>query len=345
MHKPETLPEYPSTSVLNDDDVRLWHTRAVASLSRLDGVLEALPNSGVLLESVPLTEARDSCGIENILTSADDAYRALTASEGATGAAVREVVNYRGAMDVATGGVLSVQLTEDVCSVVKGRRMTVRGPGEQVHLKDSEGGIVRTPPSGDDVQGLMQELLDRIGGYDDPLLRMAVFHLMFETIHPFMDGNGRTGRILNDAVLVQSGLVSRPVLFISGFLNRNRRYYYRFMLQVQRRGLWEPYLAFMFQAVAESAERTEKTVLAVRDEYERFAGLTSDLLFCDRRLLDVLFSHVYTKIPFLVDAGICSRNSASRYLIILEERGLLRSEKVGRERLYLNTGLFEILRN
>lgn len=205
----------PDEDEILKGEVLRTYIAASRALAGLNGALGAIPNSRMLIDTLPMREAKDSCRIENIVTSSDEIYKTLIASDGAPGMGTREVLGYRKAISLADGRPLSVDLIEEICSSIIGKKMRIRGPGEQVYLKNpATGEVVSTPPSGDGTRELLEQLLDYLRDEDtDPLVRMAAGHCAFETIHPFMDGNGRTGRILNCAVLCGNGLLSEPRLF------------------------------------------------------------------------------------------------------------------------------------
>lgn len=220
------LPE--DSDILSGDTLRL-HISASRALAELNGALGIIPNTRMLIDTLPLREAETSCRIENIVTSGDEIFKSIASREGPAAMGVREVLGYRKAISFAIGTPLSKELLQNIDSAILGHETHIRGPGEQVYLKNAaDGSIVFTPPKGEDVSELLDQLISYLENESiDPLIRMAAGHAAFETIHPFMDGNGRTGRILNCAVLCDSGLLSEPVLYMSDYLIKNRREYYR----------------------------------------------------------------------------------------------------------------------
>jgi Fic family protein len=304
-----------------------------------------MPNQRIFIDAIPLQESRASSEIEDIVASQDEIYKACVAGEGAADQGVREVVRYRAALNAGAGKPLSAALMEEICSVLMGREMRMRRGGEQVHLRGSDGRIAYTPPSGHMVAPLIDDLTRYLAGGEgtDPLIRMAASHVQFESIHPFMDGNGRTGRILNSIYLQRAGLLDSPILFMSRYLVGNRRDYYRLLARVRRDGEWERWILFMLDAAEDAAGRAMAQIRAMESLRRDIEDECGSLPFFSKELMDVLFGGVYCKIGSVVDAGIAGRNTASRYLERLEGMGVLRSEKAGRERIYLNVRLGEIL--
>lgn len=316
--------------------------RASRALAELKGALSMLPRQGVLLDAIPLQEARASSEIENIVTSQDEVYRVFSAGEGEADEGAREVIRYRGALKAAEGKPLTVPLIEKICSAIMGRDMHVRGEGQQVYLIGG-GRKVFTPPSGSMVRKYLDDLIVFAeSNRADPLVMIALIHARFETVHPFMDGNGRTGRLLSSLLFQRYGILDEPVLFLSRPLLEDRRGYYRELRRVQRGEGTERWVSFMLDAMNDAAERTLKQVrgaVALRREFEE--KLKGER-FCDAGFLDVLFGGVYCKAKFLVDAGIAERQTAMKYLRRLEALGLLRSVRSGREVLFANDALMKV---
>ena len=208
--------------------------------------------------------------------------------------------------------------------------------------------MVYTPPEGegvirDKLRGL-EEFIHGGGGMD-PLVKMALVHYQFEAIHPFADGNGRTGRIVNVLLLVNDGLLDLPVLYLSKFIIEHRSDYYRLLRAVTEGQEWEPWILYLLQAVEETANYTRERILAIRELMRETSEMVRALpgRIYSRELVEVIFRHPYFKTLFLVDAGIAERKTAAGYLRQLEASGILRSHRVGREVLYLNTRLYELL--
>jgi Fic family protein len=289
--------------------------------------------------------------IENIVTTDDELYRADAAADGKTDAHTKEVLRYREALNHGFNAIktrpLSTNLFVEIVQIIKQRDFDVRAvPG--VVLKNDAGDVVYTPPAGAAViRDKLSNLEKFIHAEDDldPLIKMAVMHYQFEAIHPFPDGNGRAGRILNLLYLVDKGLLDIPVLFLSRFIMANKVGYYQGLRGVTEHGQWESWVLYMLRAVESTAQQTFDQVSRIRAVMERVrekvqreaAGVYS------KDLIEIIFRQPYTKIQFLVDAGIAKRQTASVYLQTLANLGVLRESKQGREKYYINDALFSEL--
>lgn len=320
------------------------YSDALQAVSKLNGLINGLPEIDILIETIPLQESWTSCGIENIVTSQDVLFKAMSTGEGSSDVNVREIADYRAALEIARDCDLSVGSIERICSTLKRKDMHVRrSSDERVYLQDRHGNTIRTPPAGDEVPDLLDELLVYVESSKGlPLVKIAVFHALFETIHPFMDGNGRTGRVLIETLLKRFGLLDEPVLFMSGFLITYRRDYYRNLLKVQRDGNWKDWFSFFFKGVKQSSDHVMLKIRLIRESFEKAKVVCNDISRSEE-LVDLLYSHVYVRVKNLVDSELCSRNTASKYLAILEERGVLRGEQSGKGKIYLNVELSRIL--
>ena len=343
------LPELPPAVDLETKPVLKQCVTARAALADLNRAADQIPNPGMLEISLPLLEAQASSEIENIVTSADTMFRHLRAQEAAD-PATREALRYRTALLEGFAGLkaspLGAETVERVCSRIKGTPMHVRrDPGTVIA---GPTGIVYTPPVGETrIRELLANWEDFLHRADDvdPLVRMAAAHYQFEAIHPFTDGNGRTGRVLNTLFLVEQGLLSRPILYLSRHIIAHRAEYYRLLLDVTRASAWEPWLLYMLQGVEETATWTTtkiEAVLRLRDETERFVREHAPKTYRPS-LIDLLFEQPYCRIADLVDADIAGRQTASRYLHALVEIGVLRDRRLGRERLFFHPKLLQLL--
>jgi Fic family protein len=313
-----------------------------------------MPNPAVLINTLPLLEAQASSEIENIVTTADQLFQHLDADEGAD-PATREALRYRSALLQGVSLIeerpLSTATAESICTRIKGVEMTVRGvPGTRV-ASARTGAVIYTPPE------RQQSLRDLLTNWEnflhegddadslDPLVRMAVAHYQFEAIHPFVDGNGRTGRVINSLFLVERRLLDRPILYLSRYIIANKADYYRLLLEVTRDGAWEPWIVYMLRGIEETARWTVAKIAAIRT----LTAMVTDHLrrahpkLYDRDLVDVIFEQPYCRIRNVVDRGLGTRQSASRYLKGLVDAGVLREVRVGREKLFLHPRLMALL--
>jgi Fic family protein len=326
---------------------------ASRALAELKGAGDLIPNQAILINAIPLQEARLSSEIENIVTTQDALFRAAAVEPGRADPATREVLRYRTALrhgfDALQTRRIDTDLIIEVCSVLRGSPVALRDE-EPILIEDVGAGVaVYTPPRGRaSIAALLQNLVDflTVPGELDPLLRMAVAHYQFEAIHPFVDGNGRTGRILNILALVQVGLLEIPVLYLSRYIIDHKAEYYGRLRRVTESGDWEGWLLYMLTAVEETAHRTTGRLLTIR------SLLDATLAHCrqelpehvySRELVELTFVQPYVKVKFLVDAGIAKRQTAAVYLRELEKLGILVGERHGREVIYKHPALLELL--
>lgn len=351
-HQPyDDLPDLPPSADIESRPLLKACIEARAALAELKSVGAAIPNQAVLINTIPLLEAQASSEIENIVTTSDALFR-FAQDEQAADPATKEALSYRAALrdgfDSLGERPLSTGTAERVCSRLKNRDMRIRRVPGTALTNAATGEVVYTPPEGEDLlrrklanwERFMHEATDI-----DPLIRMAVAHYQFEAIHPFLDGNGRTGRVLNLLLLVDLGLLDQPVLYLSRYVLRRRADYYRLLLAVTREGAWEEWIAFMLAAVTETAQWTRDKIHAV----QRLHGDATEFVrshagkIYSRELVDALFVQPYCRIQNLVDGGIAKRQTASVYLKQLADLGMLVEIKVGREKLFLHPNFVRLL--
>ena len=347
------LPFLPPAAALETTAVLRRAITASRALAELKGAGNLIPNQSILINSIPLQEARLSSEIENIVTTQDALFRAAVEEPGRADPPTREVLRYRTALrrgyDALQTRPIDIDLIVEVCRVLSDGRATLRDQ-EPILIEDvAAGAAVYTPPRGRArIVALLQNLTDFLArpGDLDPLIRMAVAHYQFEAIHPFVDGNGRTGRILNILALVQAGLLDLPVLYLSRSIIQNKGEYYRRLRAVTEARDWEGWLLFMLAAVEETAAWTTGRILAMRELFEatteRCRRELPEYMY-SRELVELLFVQPYVKIKFLVDAGIAKRQTAAVYLRHLEKLGILQGERHGRETIYKHPALLGLL--
>jgi Fic family protein len=345
------LPLLPPAVELESKVVLKQAITANRVLANLRGLAAQIPNQAVLISSIVLQEARLSSEIENIVTTNDELYRADADADGNTDAHTKEVLRYREALyhgfDALKTRPLATNLFIEIAQRIKQIEFDVLAlPGTA--LKNGRGEVVYTPPVGEAViRDKLANLEKFIHAEDDldPLLKMAVMHYQFEAIHPFPDGNGRTGRILNLLFLVDKGLLDIPVLFLSRYIIANKADYYDGLRRVTELQEWENWLLFMLRAVESTAQQTFDQVTRIRNLMEEVRERVQREApgVYSKDLVEVIFRHPYTKIQFVVDAGIAKRQTASGYLQALAKLGVLRESKHGREKYYINDALFSEL--
>lgn len=308
-----------------------------------------IPDQAILVNSIVLQEARLSSEIENIVTTQDDLYKAV--ADLATNPNAKEVMRYREALwhgyeSLATRPI-STNLCIEIARIIKRTEIDVRRvPGTKI--ADSRGRVIYTPPEGEAlIRDKLANLEEFIHADDslDPLVKMAVMHYQFEAIHPFSDGNGRTGRILNILFLVERKLLEIPVLFLSHYIIRNKDAYYEGLRRVTERGAWEEWVLYMLKAIEITALETLDRLIRIRDLIEKTQSDVKSKAkgIYSKDLVEVIFRNPYCRIRFIKEAGLAERHTASRYLQTLEKIGVLKSVRVGREAYYINERLLKVL--
>lgn len=324
------------------------------ALAELKGILGTLPDAEILLNTLPLQEAKDSSAIENIITTHDELFQAAVQTNAPITQAAKEVQNYAAALQlgfdlVQRHSFLSsnhlVQIQAELEHNNAGYR---RLPGTTLK-NDKTGEVIYTPPQDhaailDLMSNLEQYLNDDELSDADPLVKMAVLHFQFESIHPFYDGNGRTGRILNILYLVLKGLLDLPVLYLSRFITQHKADYYHHLQQVRDTGNWEPWLLYLITGVEQTAQETILLIRAMRQLMQQAQQQLRGYRFYSLGLLHHLFRYPYTRIEFVQQELKVSRLTAANYLNQLAEPGgLLQKHKRGKSNYYVNQPLFELL--
>jgi Fic family protein len=349
------LPPLPPPVDLESKGVLKKCVGAHRALASLKGAGNLIPNQAILINAIPLQEAKASSEIENIVTTGDQLYQASILPGAATDPQTREVLHYRTALrrgyERLAGQAISIGLLREVCEVLLDHEVQIRlSPGTKIENK-ATGKVIYTPPDGgetlreklDDLERFIQA---RDGSPADPLVRLALIHYQFEAIHPFEDGNGRTGRILNILYLVEQGLLDIPVLYLSRYIIEHKGDYYRLLRNVTEEQAWEEWVLFMLSAVEDTSARTYRRILAIRRLLDDTTAMCRENLprqIYSRELVELIFVQPYCKISFVVEAGIARRQTAAEYLQELEEIGILESRKVGREKIFLHPALLKLL--
>ena len=348
------LPFIPLSIDVETPAVLRQAARSHAVLGKLNGYCGTLPNAGLLVDSLIVQESRSSSAIENIVTTQDEIYRAM-ATHGPLEPAAKEVVDYRAALWqghelLKERGGITVNSLLQIQETLTHTNAGVRALPGTVLKHEGTGATIYTPPVGRErILGLLGNLETYMGSADgvDPLVKMAVIHHQFESIHPFYDGNGRTGRILNILFLVKSSLLDLPVLYLSREIIRRKSDYYRLLQSVRTEDAWEEWVLFMLQAVEVTSIATLRLITAIRDLLEKTIDLCRSRLprtSYSKELVERLFVQPYVKTEHLVKAGIAERRTATKYLRQLEELGVLDSFKAWRETIFVNRGLYDLLK-
>ena len=346
------LPPLPPAAELETKAVLKQCITARAALAELKQAAELIPNQTMLINTIPLLEAKDSSEIENIVTTADQLFQYAQGGDNLANAATKEALRYRTALYLGYQSLaarpLCTATAVEVCRTIKAADLDIRRtPGTQL-INDRTGEVIYTPPEG---EACLRDLLANWERFLhnqtelDPLVRMAVGHYQFEAIHPFADGNGRTGRVLNILYLIQAELLTLPILYLSRHIIAHKADYYRLLLDTTRTGKLESWVIFMLQAVEETAKWTTAKIAAIRTLAEHTTAHVRERLpkIYTRELVDVIFEQPYCRIGNLVEKNIAQRQSASRYLKELTAIGVLREAQAGKEKLFIHPKLMQLL--
>lgn len=344
-------------------NIEQWETRAVLKksaqahryLAELKGVASSIPNQAILINTLALQEAKDSSEIESIITTHDELYKANLFEKQVMNPAAKEVQNYAFALKQAFTTVAKNKLIRlnDILTVQQHLEQNRAGlrrlPGTDLKNANTGETVYIPPQHANDISALMDNLIHYINDDElcdaDPLIKMAIIHHQFESIHPFYDGNGRTGRIINILYLVAKGLLNLPVLYLSRFIIHNKTAYYNELQAVRDTNNWEPWLLYMLNGIIDTAQNTISLITQMKklmsDVKHRMRSELPKIYRQD--LLNNLFNHPYTKIDFLIeDLGI-TRMTASKYLEKLVEKRFLEKQKLGRTNYYMNQPLCSLL--
>ncbi|MBK8919290.1 MAG: Fic family protein [Betaproteobacteria bacterium] len=350
-----TLPPLESLNPARFDTAPILKRLASASraLAELKGVAGSIPNQSILINTLGLQEAKDSSEIENIVTTHDELFKDDVLPESFANPAAKEVLRYRQALHLGyrlvrdTGLITANHIVEMQAELERNNAGFRKLPGTA--LKTAAGETVYTPPQNPaEIVALMSDLERFINDGErfpaDPLIRMALIHHQFESIHPFYDGNGRTGRILNVLYLVKEGLLDVPVLYLSRHIVRTKADYYRLLQAVRDADAWEEWVLYMLEAVEQTAGQTIRTIHAIKAAlFDYKHRIREEYKFYSQDLINNLFMHPYTKIEFVErDLGV-SRLTASKYLDALVAGGFVQKNKIGRSNYYVNLALNQIL--
>jgi len=327
---------------------------AHAALAELKGIASTIPNQNILINTLGLQEAKDSSAIENIVTTHDDLYKSELNLDAFKSLNAKEVQNYISALKkgfelTLKSGLLTNRTILQIQSVLENNKAGFRKLPGTALKNAATGETIYTPPQDyEEIMSLMANLEKYINDSEiqdcDPLIKMAIIHFQFESIHPFYDGNGRTGRIINILYLIIEKLQSLPILYLSNYIIKHKPDYYRFLQKVRDENLWEEWILFMIKGVEETARETIELIIKIKElmlDYKH--RLRNNYKFYSQDLLNNLFKHPYTKIEFVVnDLGV-SRLTAANYLNKLSNDNMLRKDKLGTGNYYINEELFELL--
>lgn len=322
------------------------------ALAKLNGVAKIIPNQAILINSLILQEAKDSSEIENIITTHDELYQSSLDISNISHA-TKEVQSYSRALLkgfdlVKDNSLLLTRHIVDIQQELEGNVAGIRKQAGTVLKNQATGEVIHTPPQ---EETTIRKLLDNLEQYIntndgiDPLIKMAIIHYQFETIHPFYDGNGRTGRIINILYLVLNELLDLPILYLSSYIIKHKADYYRLLQEVRTKGSWEEWIIYMLEGIEQTATKQVQLINDIKELMDNTKEkLKAELpKIYSKDLLEVLFIHPYTKIDMLVDNLELHRDTASKHLKAMEKIGILNSVQIKNTRFYVNVKLFELL--
>jgi Fic family protein len=343
---------------INIETIAILKKMAVAhrSLAELKGIAQSIPKQEILINSISIQEAKDSSEVENIVTTHDELYKSSLEEKQYLTAQSKEVQNYIAALKrgfdlVKQKQVLSINTILEIQEVLEENNAGLRKvPGTSLKNQKTGEIIFEPPQDANEIKLLMENLEVFINDDNlvdiDPLVKMAIIHFQFESIHPFYDGNGRTGRIINILYLVLTELLEMPILYLSRYIIKNKSDYYRLLQDIRDTNNWEPWVLFMLEAVDQTAK---ETIVLVREIKEIMQGVKNELRtnykFYSQELLNHLFKQPYTKIDFIATELKISRITAANYLNTMAEGGLLQKHKIGKSNYYVNWKLMNVITN
>lgn len=347
------LPALPPKADIESRTILKQCITARSALAELKQAAELIPNQAILINTIPLLEAKDSSEIENIVTTADELFKHAQRDEGQADPATRETLLYRTALHEGYQSLqkrpLNTNAAVRICSLIKATNMQIRRVPGIALANQRTGKIIYTPPEGEEL------LRNKLANWEkflheqtdiDPLIRLAVAHYQFEAIHPFIDGNGRTGRILNILFLIHEGLLTLPILYLSRYIIQNKNDYYQLLFNVTSKNEWEAWIMYMLKAIKQTSDQTREKIESIRVLMQETTDLVRKKLpgIYSHELVELLFTQPYCRIANLVEADIAKRQTASEYLKKLTEIKVLQEIKVGRENLYINRKLLILLK-
>jgi Fic family protein len=350
------IPTLPFSFDLETKPVLKKLTRAHQALAELKGVTGIIPNQSILINTLSLQEAKDSSAIENIITTHDDLYQSDALTKQFPSLEAKEVHSYAAALrngyeKVKKTGLLTNNYILEIQQTLETSRAGFRKlPGTELK-NERTGEVVYRPPQDETQIKLLMNNLEKFINDDalselDPLIKMAVIHHQFESIHPFYDGNGRTGRIINILYLVKQGLLDTPILYLSRYINQKKNEYYRLLQAVRTDQSWEEWVLYMLEGVEQISRQTTHLIQEIRSLMQHHKHKMRNELpkIYSQDLLNNLFRHPYTKIDFVMKELQVHRNTAMKYLEELVQIGILTKHKLAKENFYLNASLFDLLR-
>ncbi|MBF6058293.1 protein adenylyltransferase Fic [Thiomicrorhabdus heinhorstiae] len=345
------LPYLPPEQELETKAILKACISARAALAELNQSAKLIPYQSILINTLPLLEAQSSSEIENIVTTTDKLFQYAQEEQNAD-TATKEALRYRTALFTGYQELAKKPLNTNtciaICSQIKGQQMQIRKVPGTALASDKSGTVIYTPPEGEDIiRGLLGNWEQFIHNETDldPLIRLAVVHYQFEAIHPFTDGNGRTGRVVNSLYLIQEELLTLPILYLSRYIIQNKQDYYQLLLKVTQEQAWEDWIIFILKGIEQTSHWTTNKIQAITQLAEHTREYIKESLpkVYSYELVDLIFEQPYCRISNLVERDIAKRQTASVYLKQLCEIGVLIETEVGREKLFIHSKLLVLL--
>lgn len=350
------IPQLPMDFDLETKAIMKKTAAARSALAEMKGAALSIPNEIILISTLSLQEAKDSSAIENIITTHDELFQSDFMTKNFKTLASKEVHNYAEALrwgfqTVRQQGFLSNNHIKEIQAAIEENRAGFRKvPGTELK-NEQTGEVVYTPPqTHDEVVAHMNNLeqfmnVNELSDWD-PLVKMAIIHHQFESIHPFYDGNGRTGRIINILYLVKEGMLNLPILYLSRYINQNKAEYYRLLQKVRTENSWVEWVLYILDGVEQTSVQTIKIIEGMKNlMLKHKKKIRENTKFYSQDLINNLFKHPYTKIDFIKTDLDVSRLTATKYLDELDQIGIVQKVKLGRDNYYINTDLYNLLLN
>lgn len=342
----------PDTSKTETVRILRQENKTIAAIAELKGIANIIPNQSILINAIVLQEAKDSSEIENIITTKDDLYKAVSSTITKLNPATKEVMFYREALYVGfqkikQRGLLSINDIIEIQKILIQNDAGIRRTPGTALVNDKTNEVIYTPPQNyEAINMLLKNFVEYLNDEESSLVKMAVLHYQFETIHPFYDGNGRTGRIVNILYLILKGYLDIPILYLSSYIIRNKAQYYELLLSVSKDNNWENWILYILSGIEQTAKETIVKIKKIRELLDSTIETvkTKASKIYSKELVETLFVNPYCKVEFITTSVNVERKAASRYLHQLEEIGILKSYKVVKENIFINVELIELLK-
>lgn len=340
--------------VIERIDVLREVAKANRKLAELKGYSEIVPNKNILINAVTIREAKESSEIENIVTTHDELFRAMSSSSYLTGP-TKEVINYKNALWhginlIKQNSMLTTNMIVEIQSLIEGNNAGIRTQMGTVLTNDQTGEVVYRPPSSEieirDLLSNLEQFINHDPDEIDTLIKLAVIHYQFESIHPFYDGNGRTGRIISELYLVMKDLLDSPILYLSSYILESKAEYYRLLNEIQLNGMWCEWIIYILKGIQITAERTLLLLKEMNELIDQTSQEIKEKLpkIYSKELVNLIFTEFYTRISSVEVELSVTRKTASGYLSDLVEAGILEVEQKGKEKIFINTKLIELMK-